>query len=215
MQAQGQAGAISRRIPAWKACAMKLFVGRDVSLEKTATCVDQRAWEEREGGAAGQRARGAVTLERRSAGRKGAAIGRGAGLRPQWLHQGVRGRTSCRPDGNPAGERRLEGHADQDGPPGCGRSRTPSAPRPVHHRSACAREVRAVRTARKAGRRGSSRARCPCAGYCGTLALKRAPLPWPAQAACRRTGGRKSAAGGGNRTHASRARLRCGENRRP
>lgn len=43
----------------------------------------------------------------------------------------IRSRPACRADGNSAGERCLESHADQDRSPGCRRHRTTPAPRLV------------------------------------------------------------------------------------
>ncbi|WP_292182148.1 hypothetical protein [Mesorhizobium sp.] len=98
---------------------MKLFIGLDVSLAKTAVCVVSehgKIVKEAEVGS-DPAALTQFALEQQC---EIAMIGMEAGPLSQWLHRGL---TEAGPgsgsDGNPASEGCSESHADQDRPARC------------------------------------------------------------------------------------------------
>lgn len=97
---------------------MRLFVGLDVSLEKTAICViSEHGKIVKETHVASE----PEALLRGITDQDGviAVIGLEAGpLFTMAASLADRCRSGPRPDGNPSGERCLEGHADQDGSQG-------------------------------------------------------------------------------------------------
>ncbi len=157
---------------------MKLFVGLDVSLEKTAICVIS------EHGKILKEAQVASEPEALShwiGDQDGAvaAVGLEAGPLSQWLHRGL----------SEAGQpvvlmetRQVKGalkampiKTDRRDAEGIARLLHLGWFRPVHCKSVSAQEVRAVLSARKAVQQGSSHWKCQCAGSFGTSASRSAP----------------------------------------
>lgn len=154
---------------------MRLFVGLDVSLEKTATCVvSEHGKIVREAQAASEPE--AIGEQDGSI----AAIGLEAGPLSQWLHRGM---TEAGLDVVLMETRQVKGalkampiKTDRRDAEGIARLLHLGWFRPVHCKSVSAQEVRAVLGARKAVRaKASSRWKCPCAGSCGTSGSRSVP----------------------------------------
>ncbi len=110
---------------------MKLFIGPDVSLEKTAICViSEHGKIVREAQVSSEPE--ALLLWIGDQDREAAAIGLEAGPLPQWLHRGL---SAAELPVVLMETRQVKGALkampDQDGPPGCRRDRTPAEPRLV------------------------------------------------------------------------------------
>jgi len=149
---------------------MKLFVGLDVSLEKTAICVvSEHGKIVREAQTTSEPE--ALTRWMGELGGTIAAIGLEAGPLSQWLHRGL---TEAGLGVVLMETRQVKGalkampiKTDRRDAEGIARLLHLGWFRPVHCKSVSAQEVRAVLNARN---RASSRWKCLCAGSCGTSA---------------------------------------------